>query len=437
MRKKLVFTSMLLACSMSIGTVNAFSAIISDVPSAVSTSESSSTEAPPVSAGNASTGSSSDTSAAAGTASGSSASTAADSTVSASGSAGSNTNSADSTGSTANASASSGSSQNSAGSSNTGSSTADSSSSSTQDAASTGTATTSIIRPGTTAQASSTGPTATGSSHAAGTVAASSSASGAVIVDVPGAISAADSSTSVSIDVSSVQSGPAPGSSYQGTSSTSVDLGFILISPSYSYNGFNVAEGKVQLANGSWVSIGHDKYIRQPYYKLLREDGDWYVVSVHASRIGNYSTADGSTVTELWLKKSDCTASSSIELNTTNATRQQIVKEALSLLGKGYRYAGNGPDAFDCSGFVHSIMSSFGINTARNSSGICKAGTEVGINGLRPGDIVGRPGHVGIYIGNGCFVHAAETASGVIADSVAIYNSSSAAFSAYRNVVGD
>lgn len=269
-----------------------------------------------------------------------------------------------------------------------------------------------------------------------------------VIVDVPGSLpdlpaagsigSGSSRSTSITapIQPTEPQDTVAPGAKYADAAKTAVDLGFTVVSPNCSYNGFMVAEGMVQLANGSWETIGHDQYIRQPYYRLLREDGDWYVVAVNAKRIGNYATSDGSRVTELWLRKSECTASSSIELNTTNAKRQQIVKYALSLLGKGYQYGGNGPDVFDCSGFVNSVMSNAGIKVARTSSEICNAGSSVGLSGLRPGDIVGRPGHVGIYIGNGYFIHAAESSSGVITDSVEIYNRS-AAFTAYRNVVGD
>lgn len=267
----------------------------------------------------------------------------------------------------------------------------------------------------------SIGPgTSTGSSS--GSTGSSQSTGQSVIITAPG------QSTSLS--------GTEVGSTYSSDAKVKVELGYTLVSPNYDYNGFKVAEGSVQLKDGSWDTIGHDKYIRQPYYKLLREDGDWYVVSVQARRIGNYTTPDGSTITELWLKKSDCVARNYIELNTSNTKRQAIVKYALSLLGKGYQYAGNGPDVFDCSGFVNHVMSTNGIKVARNSTEICSNGREVGINGLRPGDIVGRSGHVGIYIGDGYFIHAAESSSGVITDSVAIYNRSSA-FTSYRNVAGD
>ena len=230
----------------------------------------------------------------------------------------------------------------------------------------------------------------------------------------------ASSGSTGSAPAASVSSSGVPGADHANDARVRVDLGFTVVSPNFSYNGFQVAEGMVVLG--------------QPYFRLLREDGDWYVVAVHASRIGNYSV--GAVVNELWLKKSECTVQNSIELNTTNPQRQQIVKTALSLLGKGYQYAGNGPDAYDCSGLVNAVMTNCGISISRTSYEICNAGTQVGITGLRPGDIVGRPGHVGIYIGNGNFLHAAESSCGVISDSVEVYNRGSA-FSSYVNVVGD
>lgn len=312
--------------------------------------------------------------------------------------------------------------------------------------------------------ASMTAPPTTSTSSSSGTAVTSEDIAvnvgngETVIVDVPGSApdlpavksigpgtSSGSSSSSTGTGQSTIITAPGQstdlsgtevGSTYSSDAKVKVELGYTLISPNVDYNGFKVAEGSVQLKDGSWDTIGHDKYIRQPYYKLLREDGDWYVVQVQARRIGNYTTPDGSTITELWLKKSDCVARNYIELNTSNTKRQAIVKYALSLLGKGYQYAGNGPDVFDCSGFVNHVMSTNGIKVARNSTEICSNGREVGINGLRPGDIVGRSGHVGIYIGDGYFIHAAESSSGVITDSVAIYNKSSA-FTSYRNVVGD
>ena len=264
-------------------------------------------------------------------------------------------------------------------------------------------------------------------------------------VTVPGSAGAGSTSqetASVTVsDAPTTEEYNAVGLNHSSDPSVSIDLGFQVVSPIHQYGEFKVAEGSVQLSDGSWAEIGYDKLIRGGYYKLLREATDttgvqWYIVAVNASKIGNFFTPDGSHATELWLKKSDCSVSGSVSVNTSNATRQNIVKTALSLAGSRYTYGGNGPDAFDCSGFVKYVMAQNGISVPRTSTEICGAGAEVGIEGLRPGDIVGRPGHVGIYIGNGYFIHSSETSTGVIVESVAVYNKYNT-FTCYRNVAGD
>ena len=60
------------------------------------------------------------------------------------------------------------------------------------------------------------------------------------------------------------------GAYHNNDASVNVDLGFTVVSPQHSYSGFKVAEGSVQLSDGSWDTIGYDKLIRGGYYKLLR-----------------------------------------------------------------------------------------------------------------------------------------------------------------------
>ena len=64
----------------------------------------------------------------------------------------------------------------------------------------------------------------------------------------------------------------------------------------------------------------------------------------------------------------------------------------------------------DCSGFTSAIYRAYGIEISRSSDAQTWEGTPVSRSDIRPGDIVGYPGHVGMYIGNGQIVH--ETTPG-------------------------
>lgn len=260
-------------------------------------------------------------------------------------------------------------------------------------------------------------------------------------VSTSGPVSASSESPAVSSSSSSASGNGEAGSRYAGDSRTRMDLGYTLVAPNVDYNGFKVAEGSAQLSDGSWEAVGKNQYLRNRFYKLISEQTDssgtgWYVVAAGGRQVGNYRTSDGSVLSEIWLKKSDCTVQNYLDLNTANSTRQQIVRNALSFLGKRYQFAASGPDAFDCSGFVNYIMSTVGISVPRSSSEICGISGQISAEELRPGDIVGRPGHVGIYIGDGWFVHASESSTGVITESLEIYNRYNH-FTNFINVVGD
>jgi cell wall-associated NlpC family hydrolase len=87
---------------------------------------------------------------------------------------------------------------------------------------------------------------------------------------------------------------------------------------------------------------------------------------------------------------------------------------AESRIGAPYRYGGAGPDAFDCSGLVAYAYLQAGIKLPRTSSQQYAIAHPVPRRDLRPGDLVffrltGREvSHVGIYAGDGQFVHAPQ-----------------------------
>ena len=91
---------------------------------------------------------------------------------------------------------------------------------------------------------------------------------------------------------------------------------------------------------------------------------------------------------------------------------QRIVHFARHLLGVPYRWGGSSPAAgFDCSGFVRYVYGRFGISLPHSSFADLVLGRRVSRSQLRPGDLVffDGAGHVGIYVGDGRFIHAPHT----------------------------
>jgi len=95
----------------------------------------------------------------------------------------------------------------------------------------------------------------------------------------------------------------------------------------------------------------------------------------------------------------------------------EIVETAKEFLGTKYVWAANGPDCFDCSGFTKYVYKQHGITLPRYSGHQAQVGTTVSFDELQKGDLVffdtekkfkGRVTHVGIYIGNGKFIHASS-----------------------------
>jgi hypothetical protein len=84
-------------------------------------------------------------------------------------------------------------------------------------------------------------------------------------------------------------------------------------------------------------------------------------------------------------------------------------------MGKPYQWGGAGPNSYDCSGLVYYVYGKLGITMPRVSRDQAKVGTYVSKDKLIYGDLVffARDGknvnHVGIYVGNGLFVHAPES----------------------------
>ena len=91
------------------------------------------------------------------------------------------------------------------------------------------------------------------------------------------------------------------------------------------------------------------------------------------------------------------------------------IKYALAQVGDSYVYGAAGPNAFDCSGLTMMAWGQAGVGLP-HSSRAQASGTHVARSDLKPGDLVfyySPISHVGIYLGNGLIVHAANPGAGV------------------------
>ena len=108
------------------------------------------------------------------------------------------------------------------------------------------------------------------------------------------------------------------------------------------------------------------------------------------------------------------------------AERSEALLQALLALGMDYKYGGKSPaTGFDCSGLVaHIYKEAWGIRLPPNAMGQSEVGVPVAVSELQAGDLVfydtmKRPySHVGIYMGDGKFVHAPKSGAQVRIESL-------------------
>ncbi|MGK5630493.1 NlpC/P60 family protein [Streptomyces sp. URMC 123] len=90
-------------------------------------------------------------------------------------------------------------------------------------------------------------------------------------------------------------------------------------------------------------------------------------------------------------------------------------------IGTPYVYGATGPNSFDCSGFTGWAYAQVGVKLPRISQDQANAGTRIGRDELKPGDLVifyGDLHHVGLYAGNGQVLHAPRTGTNVRYESI-------------------
>ena len=158
---------------------------------------------------------------------------------------------------------------------------------------------------------------------------------------------------------------------------------------------------------------------------ITGEENGWYKVSYN----GKEGYISKSLVTE---GEPPATTSSrsqeeprSATTPTAQASSNNVVQVAESYAGSRYVSGGSSPSGFDCSGFTQYVYGKCGVTLSRTSYTQATQGTAVNKSELQPGDLLlfhyygsSSIGHVGIYVGNGKFIHAANSNRGVVYDSI-------------------
>ena len=152
--------------------------------------------------------------------------------------------------------------------------------------------------------------------------------------------------------------------------------------------------------------------------ELISLNNNWYKISYEG--VSGYISGD---YVKLYDGSSDGAAAGS-------SLGQSVVAKAKQYLGTRYSYGGASPSGFDCSGFTMYIYKQFGYSLPHSASSQWNSvGTYVDRANLQPGDLVlfndpsrsgGKPcSHVGIYVGNGQFIHASSgSGRGVVISSL-------------------
>ncbi len=146
---------------------------------------------------------------------------------------------------------------------------------------------------------------------------------------------------------------------------------------------------------------------------ILGTEAEWYKVK--------YNDQEG------WIVARCVDRVTSTSRSGTNSVAKKVVELAKQQLGKKYVWGGNGPTTFDCSGLTKYVYGKVGVKLERVSYNQATQGIKVDKSKLQVGDLLFFSGinassssakisHVGIYIGNGEFLHAANSSRGVVID---------------------
>ncbi|MDG4857927.1 NlpC/P60 family protein, partial [Streptomyces sp. T-3] len=108
-----------------------------------------------------------------------------------------------------------------------------------------------------------------------------------------------------------------------------------------------------------------------------------------------------------------------------------VVSFLKAQVGKPYVFGATGPSAYDCSGLTQAAFRQAGVSLPRTSQAQSASGTSVSLSSLQAGDLLywggkGSAFHVGVYVGNGQYIDAANPSKGISLQNLSGYPASGA-----------
>lgn len=183
----------------------------------------------------------------------------------------------------------------------------------------------------------------------------------------------------------------------------------------------NLSSGSVAVQTSSVAPATQSTSV----YVICLGDNLWSIAQKFGTTVDNLMAWNGLTSDALYagntlIVSGTASAVGTVEVSRSGSsvTGSRIAAKAAQYLGTPYRYGGASPGGFDCSGFTSYIYGQFGISLNRTAAGQYGNGFSVTVAGLVPGDLVffhcysSGIDHVGMYVGNGQFIHSSSPRSG-------------------------
>ncbi|ASY33352.1 MULTISPECIES: C40 family peptidase [unclassified Streptomyces] len=150
-----------------------------------------------------------------------------------------------------------------------------------------------------------------------------------------------------------------------------------------------------------------------------------------ASRSAARTTLAPSTSASTSTSSGTSTASTQSAGAPASGSAASVIAFLKSHVGDAYVMGGTGPHSWDCSGLTQAAFRSVGVDLPRTSQEQSTAGTQVSVSSAQPGDLLywggaGSAYHVGVYIGNGQYLDAANPGKGVVIQDLSGYPASGA-----------